>query len=283
MLLSILNGTKSNFLSHFFRQNLAVGYVEQIFKHSFNIKIGEQLIHVGSFNQPLSSYGIQISHVDCQRIIETVRLKDRVRLKQNQLMIYAEKGFIELDLQLFNEKNLKLDRNKQISVEQVQQIRLALNKFEARISEGSGLIQSNIDSSVLVDLTKYDRIEQLTLQVRYLLGRGIGLTPTGDDLLYGYTFVRLLCNRAEDLLTILQTEVKKTRTTEVSYYYLVTLIEGFVSEQAFYLEQILFAHDVTELENTINKFVSYGHTSGFDLLVGFLCGLDYILTNEVKV
>ncbi|WP_440896787.1 oxamate carbamoyltransferase subunit AllH family protein [Amphibacillus sp. Q70] len=283
MLLSILNGTKSNFLSLFFRQKLAVGYVKQVFKHSLNIKIGEQLIHIGSFKQPLSSYGIQINELDCHRIIEAVQPKDRVRLKQNQLMIYTEIGFIGLELQLFNEKNLKLDKNKQISVEELQHSRLTLNKFEARINEGSGLIQSNIDPFVLAGLTKYDHIEQLVLQVRYLLGRGIGLTPTGDDILYGYTLVRLLCHHAEDLLTVLQAELKQIRTTEVSYYYLITLIEGFVSEQAFYLEQILFTHDLIDLEHIIDKFVSYGHTSGFDLLIGFLCGLDYILTNEVKV
>ena len=112
-----------------------------------------------------------------------------------------------------------------------------------------------------------------------LLGFGLGLTPSGDDIIAGYlhglSFIeRFTCNEVawkEDMVTKL--EQKLSRTNRISRHFLRYAIKGLWSKD---IEQFLL--DVTSKGiicslNSAKRLTSFGASSGFDILTGICIGL----------
>lgn len=175
------------------------------------------------------------------------------------------------------------------SVQVTEQMIKQLKKFLIRKGHNQGILESyqvainNQPSDALSlhqDALK-DRLMMFkqwpTLEVmKQFVGLGIGLTPSGDDFLLGLFSVfhyyhtsewRLVLEYKDDLLQYI-----KERTTSVSYHMLKQMIYGQTNEA---LKTVIEKGPDMTLKD-LETFLHIGSTSGTDMLVGVLVGLEHI-------
>jgi hypothetical protein len=122
--------------------------------------------------------------------------------------------------------------------------------------------------------------------VKSLVGLGEGLTPSGDDFLGGFFFSRwLLSHYYPDILIdepfstysdfITQS---KPLTNQISYTFLKDHLDGHSIEPLHQLANGLLQGEISEsLILHAERLISLGHTTGWDLLTGFLAGMSVSL------
>ncbi len=114
---------------------------------------------------------------------------------------------------------------------------------------------------------------QQRLAIDFLIGRGIGLTPTGDDMLLGYLVASCLTQRQNlRLAAYLKRKLTtvKDLTTDVSLHYLLQAIDGNFSQT---YAQIGRCRDQQTTEIVLKSILLTGHTSGADFLAGVMRSL----------
>lgn len=114
--------------------------------------------------------------------------------------------------------------------------------------------------------------------VQWLLGRGPGLTPSGDDvlvgLLAGLRATGRLCDRTVLLLDDVLRGPGRELTTEVSLAYLRCAVRGELAGQVVAVVQALAqGHQV---DPAVRRLLGHGHTSGSDVLWGLIVGLGAV-------
>lgn len=126
--------------------------------------------------------------------------------------------------------------------------------------------------------------EQLSLQrqaLHFLIGRGPGLTPSGDDMIIGHFAARLLMGKNnQKLQTYLRTKMTAVEdlTTDVSKHYLLCSLNQRFNQSVLSLQEALLTPN-SQLEKAIQTVLETGHTSGADFLAGFTRTLYWF--NEV--
>ena len=115
-----------------------------------------------------------------------------------------------------------------------------------------------------------------------LIGYGEGLTPSGDDFLGGFFFARWLlshnypgsfmdnptCTYSEFIIRY------KPRTNLISYTILKDNSEGHSVEPLHLLANGLLRDErVESLIPRAERLISLGHSTGWDMLTGFLAGI----------
>ena len=111
--------------------------------------------------------------------------------------------------------------------------------------------------------------------VTWLLGRGKGLTPSGDDILCGYIFVLLLVDKANTYLSSLVKQIRNNLklTTDVSKAYLICATQGYVNSKVYQLYKSFKNHNFKDIDSELNSILEIGHTSGKDLSYGIKLGI----------
>ncbi|WP_054768414.1 DUF2877 domain-containing protein [Lysinibacillus parviboronicapiens] len=113
----------------------------------------------------------------------------------------------------------------------------------------------------------HDPTQNLDEVFRYFIGRGQGLTPTGDDILVGILYGHFLNNFIEfKHLETLRALIKEPLTTIVSQRFLTCAIDGVFSSKITALQ-----HDPS-LESMEN-LIEVGSSSGMDTLYGIYLSL----------
>jgi hypothetical protein len=161
---------------------------------------------------------------------------------------------------------------------------LSPSERRCRLNEAFRLVSSSVEafSETTVDDLKQSMNMNYEMSIisslEPLLGRGIGLTPGGDDLIIGFL---LSLNRWGNLLypnlrrNIINQSIMETarqRTTALS----VSLIECAAQAQAE--ERLIMALDslvtgTTELPMCIYYLRSYGNSSGIESFIGMILAL----------
>jgi hypothetical protein len=115
-----------------------------------------------------------------------------------------------------------------------------------------------------------------------LVGFGEGLTPSGDDFLGGFFFsMQLLYRHYPEALKlpartysdfILQS---KPLTNLISYTILKDHMDGYSVEPLHqFANGLLLGESVDQLYLQLEKLISLGHSTGWDLLSGFMAGMS---------
>jgi hypothetical protein len=123
------------------------------------------------------------------------------------------------------------------------------------------------------------RLDDAMTAIGSVIGRGPGLTPSGDDFLVGY-LAGLWCGTESSpprvrFLTALGSELFQAarRTNDISCAYLRSAAEGHVSEPLATLAQQLYrADNLVLLRTAAQAALHIGHTSGTDGVLGLLLG-----------
>jgi hypothetical protein len=115
-----------------------------------------------------------------------------------------------------------------------------------------------------------------------LVGLGDGLTPSGDDFLGGFFFaLQLLSHYYPDVLSIpictyLDFILQSGHLTNpISYAILKDHTDGHSVEPLHQLANgLLRGEPINQLLPSAEQLISLGHSTGWDLLSGFLAGMS---------
>ncbi len=270
MTFSTLSGVMSSALPQILARSRN-GKIHSLFNQSFNIGFEEDLVHVGRAGGQLSSFGMILSSTEMDAILPNLTAGDLVKVQSTALIIYPTYGpVIQIDTARLRMVDLSL-RPVMLTPQRLVLIREALGQVE--YESQLGLALGPQDWQHLNALVREDnRSEAFQQAARYLVGRGKGLTPSGDDILLGFFLVLKLFGQDAGLTQALL-DFAAQSTTAVSAAYLKNLVNGSVSEYFQAFCQAVALEYPNGLRSAIEKIKTIGSTSGFDSLLGMSLGI----------
>ncbi|WP_152655991.1 DUF2877 domain-containing protein [Oceanobacillus sp. CFH 90083] len=226
--------------------------VHSIFEKGWNIiDCNGELIFLGTDENGTFPFGILLDQQTKQTVRAGITAGDTFIVRNHRLshsrfdiqFDHAKMLPLNMDFEHANINKLK-ENMQQISFESYESTDFEL----ARVSE---LIHKLQDSS-----------ENVEADFRYFIGRGQGLTPTGDDILVGILYGHFIHPFiAPNHLETLANLIKEPLTTTVSQRFLTCAIKG------------LFSSKITKLQydsslESMKSLIKVGSSSGKDTLYG---------------
>ena len=270
---------KSNLLPLYLKKH-RFGKVHSKFNNGLNVQFDDALIYVGGSGNPLSAFGLNIAEKKLKDILNSVSIDDMVVNKADKLIFYSTNGIINIYYKEIEEVDLTLPKIK-CSINEIPNTGLYnyLENIEFEKCIGINLdekTRKHVD--LLLNSDKADWNVNVMI-IRFFAGRGKGLTPSGDDILIGFTLALMMFGKFNSWWRALEAGITRDRTTIISVVYLSALLKGYASEYFIRLVKLIDDVEVDTIERTIKDVQSFGHTSGSDTLFGFLLGLRF-LTNQ---
>ena len=253
-------------------------FLHSSFKNSINFFNKDKILTIG--NKKIGNGPTNIIFND----ISLLREK-RILIKENKKIFIDE---IEIDICEDNIYNSKL-RVEKFNLEKFNE---NLNLFESYIkiiSNGKGispLLTNNFKFDENILLNKFIRKIKLGSEkifsgdlaggINDIKGVGIGLTPSGDDFIYGLisglNIIEILYNKDLKYLKKLIYEIAKGDNL-ISNNFLFLASKGLFFEKAKSLIYSLFYGDEREILECTRDILQIGETSGVDFSVGLILTL----------
>lgn len=246
----------------------ASGSIQGIYKSSFNLVFPSGMIHVGSLKKPLCCFGIGVEEGELRKILDSCCENHQAFLKKDGLWIYGKNQQFCLKLDDFIQKDLQIPIINVKEKNLYEDVQMLLECMDLKSHAGLDT-ESEKFKTCCEGLIKGNRTE-LKQAVLYLVGRGMGLTPSGDDILLGYTGLLKAAGLHRQVEEILISHVSGN-TTEVSLNYYKALFLGYINWDFKKLLECLGHKEAAK--PYIESIKSLGHTSGWDTLLGLLIGL----------
>ncbi|MBU3138226.1 DUF2877 domain-containing protein [Clostridium gasigenes] len=257
-----------------------MGRVHSMFKKGFNVKFGDSLIYITSNKYPLSALGVNITEEKLRKILSSIKISDVVTKKEEKLLFYTINEIIDIDYKFIERIDLSFPKVKcKITDIKKSELYNALASIDFEEIIGIELDKNTLKYvDLLVNSDKKD-LDTNKLIINFFVGRGKGLTPSGDDILIGFTAALIIFEKYKEWIFSLKQEVTTGKTTIISSSYLSSLLEGYVSEDFIELIKSLDYKKSILIEEAIEKVKAFGHTSGCDTLFGFILGLKFLINN----
>jgi len=272
-------GAKSNLLPRYLNKH-SVGSVHSKFSSGLNIQVDDVLIYIGCSGTPLSAFGLTIEKEKLVALLKLVRIDDVVVNKGDRFVFYGIDGIMNVDYQELEEVDLTLPLI-QCGIHEILETKL-YHYLQAIEFENVIGIKFDEKNRKYVDLLLNSNKEDVNVNariVKFFAGRGKGLTPSGDDILMGFTLTLMMFGKFNSWRQAVAAGVTKAQTTMISVAYLSALLQGYASEHFIRLVKQIDDLEIVQIEKTIKNIQSFGHTSGHDTLFGLFVGLTF-LTNQ---
>jgi len=257
----------------------ANGQILSLFDHSFNVAFEEELLNVASSRLDCSSFGLTLPETDFEDLRISVLIGDRVKRDANRLMIYSSLGGV-FEIILLKEKIIDLKIVPvQADATLIATIIKTLAEFPIREKTGLHIdphTQNFLDTLTVPFLPQ----SEFEKSANFLIGRGRGLTPSGDDILLGYLMIFKLFDLPIHS-ELLQSNTLVTKTTIVSANYLRMLDLDIISESFKRFNKAILYRNIQHLRLSISRITEIGATSGFDTLFGIKLALKRIRAEHV--
>lgn len=230
--------------------------VHSVFEQGVNLQGDEGLIFVSDKPLPFS---LMIDHKEVNKLNKIFSNANLLYVEPN---LYIRSGKDLLTLDLTNVEILSFEVHPVSDLEYLD----VLFDMILDLSELTGLDQSIAD--VLIQ----------DYSSEYLLGRGKGLTPSGDDMIVGILWVLAISGiEAAIFKDSIRNMLGKGKTTTVSENYLRYALENKFSKA---LGNLLY--DPKELAKQMEELLKTGHTSGLDTLCGIAIGIKMIKEKRMQ-
>ena len=269
----------SNLLSLYLKK-ISLGKVHSKFNNGLNIQIDDYLIFVGRRGTPLAAFGLNIAAEKLQQVLNSVKTGDLVVNKRNKLIFYSSYGVITIYYKDLEAIDLKLPKVK-CSVKELPYSRLYQYLTTIEFEKYIGIDLDEKTGKFVELLLHSDKADRNmnSIIISFFAGRGKGLTPSGDDILIGFTLALMPFGQFNSWKKALAMEATGDKTTMISVAYLRALLAGYASEYFIRLVKLIDAAGAERdaIEETINEVQSFGHTSGHDTLFGFFLGLKFLI------
>jgi len=252
--------------------------VQSVFDKSINLQNEKknELILVCGLDYPKLPQAIYVEKECLQTLIKTTMKNDKVKIAGGWVRI----GNTQLSLHNSDHYSSVFESESKLNSASVEKLFhylhqvTDLNGFSFSLSELGYAkdFNSRWELDALKKIACGNEREQ-TSGLDYLLGRGKGLTPSGDDMLIGCLAADLFYKKLNPFFkeTLkLKLNGEPIRTTTVSIHYLNCALQKKWNEPIHHLIQVL-SKDSTEneIEEVTQSIIRIGHTSGLDMLTGF--------------
>ena len=254
----------------------SVFIVHSLFTSSLNLESGGRLIHIGSTRKASVPFGIDASSGDISAIL-------RASQDEPSVVYTAQTG----EFRWSCGTTLSISDSDRYSCAMRQGdfdttlINKAVSQLSAPMKELAGqnkfgLDVANIELNALAALL-FNKPSDSNAILDFWVGRGEGLTPSGDDILMGILAVLFRTGRLDGIIPVkeyLDTNGTK-RTTAISCEYLRYALEGIFSGEIIRLMDAL-GHS-SDFSEEFSQLLAIGHTSGADTLLGISSALGYLV------
>lgn len=140
-------------------------------------------------------------------------------------------------------------------------------------------------TSLLILLLEKNDLTNALNTALSLVGLGPGLTPSGDDFLVGlFTIINMKNSPLKKFLPLCQQIVEKSfyLTNEISYYALKQASISQIRESINNLLKELVHGEEQTIYQAANKVLAIGSSSGTDITLGMIAGLELTIKLEVN-
>ncbi|MFJ5759967.1 DUF2877 domain-containing protein [Neobacillus sp. NPDC093182] len=271
-----------------FNNSKFTGFVHSTFNRTLNIKCFENgdlyTIACSKLDNGPNTLIIDVDNMKSMKIV----VDDRVRVENNLLYI-ANKHTISIDkVNIWESVLPSYTHNVEILKQNVMKMKeyinfhgvgggmkknvITQNAFEAEVSN----MLENRTLLLFNELLNH-RISSALPHAISLVGLGPGLTPSGDDFLTGLFAVFNMKNSPfYPYRSFCEEVLKKAKnlTNDISYMTLKKAAIGKVRESIISLLNNLFVEDEEDLFLSLNKLLSIGSSSGTDIALGIVFGIE---------
>lgn len=263
-------------------QGTTTWFVQSVFQRSLNIQNQEQdeLILITSVAYPKMPNAIYLAEDSLNRLITSAEINQSVKISEGRLRLGDTTIFVAGGpvYQSRLAGGQILDKGSLACFQQVLMTIEKRNGYDFLFSEiGNKSIFDTYREFEAFGMLFNGSADEQMQALRFLIGRGKGLTPSGDDMLIGAMAAELFRPRlpkafAGNMRQLLSGDVKAT--TVVSEHYLRCALEGRFNEPIKDLLQALGTRSGIEtIEKKVKNITEIGHTSGLDMLSGFAAAL----------
>lgn len=273
------------------------GHVHSVFNNSFNLAFGGHLVHIGALGNGIAPFGIGLEQADVQLLTTLLAVDLEVVWDEASMSVLFPKG-ITLSLaeatwtthqmQPFTYSVPSLEDNFMFLANRLLQD--DWNTGLAQTSEEKKrIVQYIVDPATSIgELLVLEKLDELRESVMhhgmdaekvfdYWIGRGLGLTPSGDDCITGICAVLSALEGTDQTfsqkLKSYLVEHGQQRTTHVALEYLLYAVENKFHSHLLQLCYVLDKPRGAEFLKALEELKEIGHTSGADTLVGMLIGM----------
>ena len=257
--------------------------VVSIFKKGFNLKpvkaFSKSLIYVSLMDKDHFSVINYAFHQQqlFKQLLANLQIGDRIVITAEKMVVYSLQCPLRIDIARMI--SISTDFSDQIlNQADIDYLKKTLRSQD--YIDRSGFKKSELAylldewRAISFDLESMGRYRSLMAR---LIGRGSGLTPSGDDFLMGYLFaLNVVGQDSRTFELILFQLLDSHSTTEVSLAYYEALRLHHTSPIWHRLIQAIKNRSIDEVKRTVQAILKIGHTSGHDLLVGFLTFFETI-------
>ncbi|MFJ8065102.1 DUF2877 domain-containing protein [Psychrobacillus sp. NPDC096426] len=265
------------------------GHVHSRFSNGFNIKMGDSLVFIGNNKNGLLPFGIHLREEDTLSAVTSVNNGDPVtwnkRTNSIELpgaIICLEKGkSFKNELTTLKSSMIFKDSFKRfcLQVNEIENqtglnvsIREFLNKYVAGEQEWHG-----VEPNLIMLLEAAESSDEFLIEkvLRYFLGRGQGLTPSGDDMIVGLLAFDAVSHflsprfyqKASELIE------GESITTDVAREYLRYALKREYSSTVSDMVNVLASGNANNFEKVFHDLIGVGHSSGLDTILGIIIGM----------
>lgn len=251
----------------------STGHVHSVFERSFNVDIAGHLVNVTNFPEYLSSYGMTLPAAQFEQLFPYIQVGNLVKIKADRLVFYSRHGVQTVDLSAVSVISLQV---RDCTLTDVARKR-GIHVLEKRaLATKIGMENHTLANEHWEQLTtkKPIEIQKKRETLTYLIGRGKGLTPSGDDILTAYLAVLQVRKDPRFSGWVEALAQIPWSTTAISQAYLSGVLEGYVNSFVYQFIRDLQEQKPKELlEEDIDRLMAIGHSSGKDMSFGLLLGL----------
>lgn len=267
--------------------------IHSTFQNGLNIKSGNRLFFIGTVKNGRLPFGIHLSHVNLQQLLDGINEDTSVSWEpSDRSLSFGEKEMIvslvgadPFDCQISRElvttellaDNLAMFASILLEEPRVTGLDIDIESWLTRQLEGNpaeGMTGQHLSS--LLDVMDSSKTKEIEQHLRYLIGRGQGLTPSGDDHLVGLLAIHEAAEvlSAPFLETVRQLVEQEALTTDIGREYLLYALDGHFSSTVVEATSALTQKtDIYMLKPLLLELLEMGHSSGTDTIFGMLLGL----------
>jgi hypothetical protein len=271
--LNVPVAARSSYIDRFYQQPCS-GIVFALFRNGLDVRFGDDLLFIGSQSTPLSAFGFALDAPSLQQVLSTLKPGMEVNRESGKLkVIVSEDRRLTIDAACCEAYDLSFDSFPEDGVHVADRARV-LMEFLEPLNYGllCGFTFSQQEHQYFDALACPDD-ERAFEAINFFCGRGFGLTPAGDDLLWGFALAHLLFNSGHPWLDSWRAYDFGQRTTLVSCAYKKTLERGYVSEDWKSFIQSAVVGDGEALKRGLSLIQKCGHSSGNDAVFGLYLGI----------
>lgn len=260
------------------------------FETSINLKINTKIVNLSCNENILPPYGIVLRQMDFHKILDKVGARTIPCIHENNICFEN----LIIDLKSTNkiyyssldkhEHNLKKSRKIwgylfEILIDSKKQNGFDLNhdslinpkdislEIVKKVEELASFFEKSSDESI----------------IKFFLGRGRGLTPSGDDFIVGimsvFSLYKAFLEPMKKLSNFIN-EFGNEYTNDISLSFLKAASQGLFSRNI--LNILSGIENEEDIKVNIDKLLYYGETSGVDLFLGIIFAYK-LIDRSVKI